>query len=100
MIMDANASHSEHFGRDSTVEVGIVGAGISGLRSAEILLEHGFKVTILEARDRIGGRVSGINPLVILIRARLTYSRFVKVINWDTLQTCKSLLTIQVNKLM
>jgi phytoene dehydrogenase-like protein len=40
------------------LHVGIVGAGISGLRCAEILLEHGFQVTILEARDRIGGRVS------------------------------------------
>jgi heterodisulfide reductase subunit A-like polyferredoxin len=36
----------------------IVGAGISGLRCAELLLENGFEVTILEARDRIGGRVS------------------------------------------
>jgi phytoene dehydrogenase-like protein len=42
--------------------VGIVGAGISGLRCAEILLEHGFQVTILEARDRIGGRVSYFLP--------------------------------------
>ena len=40
------------------VHVGIVGAGISGLRCAEVLLENGFQVTILEARDRIGGRVS------------------------------------------
>ncbi|OTB14601.1 hypothetical protein K445DRAFT_62583 [Daldinia sp. EC12] len=37
--------------------VGIVGAGASGLRCADILLSHGFKVTILEARDRIGGRI-------------------------------------------
>jgi monoamine oxidase len=36
----------------------IVGAGISGLRCAEVLLEAGFQVSILEARDRIGGRVS------------------------------------------
>ncbi|KAK0710668.1 hypothetical protein B0H67DRAFT_583178 [Lasiosphaeris hirsuta] len=35
----------------------IVGAGISGLRCADILLSKGFKVTILEARDRIGGRI-------------------------------------------
>jgi phytoene dehydrogenase-like protein len=35
----------------------IVGAGVSGLRCADILLSQGFKVTILEARDRIGGRV-------------------------------------------
>jgi monoamine oxidase len=40
------------------VRVGIVGAGISGLRCAEVLLQKGFQVTILEARDRIGGRVS------------------------------------------
>ncbi|KAI0839965.1 FAD/NAD(P)-binding domain-containing protein [Hypoxylon sp. FL0890] len=37
--------------------VGIVGAGVSGLRCAEILLSHGYKVTILEARNRIGGRI-------------------------------------------
>lgn len=37
--------------------VGIIGAGVSGLRCADILLKHGVKVTILEARDRVGGRV-------------------------------------------
>jgi monoamine oxidase len=35
----------------------IVGAGISGLKCAEHLILHGIKVTIIEARDRIGGRV-------------------------------------------
>ncbi|KAH8599386.1 hypothetical protein B0O99DRAFT_389672 [Bisporella sp. PMI_857] len=35
----------------------IVGAGIAGLRCAESLLNNGFEVTILEARDRIGGRM-------------------------------------------
>ncbi|KAI1772310.1 FAD/NAD(P)-binding domain-containing protein [Hypoxylon cercidicola] len=43
--------------------VGIVGAGISGLRCADILLSHGFRVTILEARNRIGGRICQSNEL-------------------------------------
>ena len=34
----------------------VIGAGISGLRCADILLTQGFDVTILEARGRIGGR--------------------------------------------
>ena len=35
----------------------IVGAGISGLRSASVLQRHGVEVVVLEARDRIGGRI-------------------------------------------
>ena len=38
----------------------IIGAGVSGLRCAAVLIEHSFEVTIIEARDRIGGRVCGI----------------------------------------
>ncbi|KAH7380325.1 amine oxidase [Phaeosphaeria sp. MPI-PUGE-AT-0046c] len=35
----------------------VVGAGVAGLRCADILLQHGVKVTILEGRDRVGGRL-------------------------------------------
>lgn len=42
-------------GRDP--HIGIIGAGLAGLRCADMLLQHGFKVTIVEGRDRIGGRL-------------------------------------------
>lgn len=35
----------------------VVGAGIAGLRAASVLQRHGVEVVILEARDRIGGRI-------------------------------------------
>ncbi|EAU35974.1 conserved hypothetical protein [Aspergillus terreus NIH2624] len=37
--------------------VAVIGAGFSGLRCADILIQNGARVTIFEARDRIGGRV-------------------------------------------
>ncbi|KAI1949153.1 hypothetical protein LOZ57_002521 [Ophidiomyces ophidiicola] len=39
------------------LHVGVIGAGLAGLRCADVLLQKGLRVTILEARDRIGGRV-------------------------------------------
>ncbi|KAH8811690.1 flavin-containing amine oxidoreductase [Xylogone sp. PMI_703] len=41
----------------NTPHIGIVGAGVTGLRCADVLLKCGFQVTIVEARDRIGGRM-------------------------------------------
>ncbi|MCJ1471022.1 hypothetical protein MMC07_009670 [Pseudocyphellaria aurata] len=45
----------------------VVGAGVSGLKCAAVLLEKGVEVTILEARDRIGGRVHQSNHLGHLV---------------------------------
>ncbi|KAJ5738684.1 hypothetical protein N7493_001839 [Penicillium malachiteum] len=42
----------------STKTVLVVGAGISGLRAASVLKKHGLNVVVLEARDRIGGRIN------------------------------------------
>lgn len=38
-------------------QIVVVGAGISGLAAARRLLDEGFCVTVLEGRDRIGGRI-------------------------------------------
>ncbi len=45
----------------------IIGAGIAGLAAGTRLLEHGFDVLLLEARDRCGGRISTDNKLGIPI---------------------------------
>ncbi|KQM83777.1 NAD(P)/FAD-dependent oxidoreductase [Agromyces sp. Leaf222] len=35
----------------------VVGAGVAGLSAARLLARHGNRVAVLEARDRVGGRV-------------------------------------------
>ncbi|KAI9783789.1 MAG: hypothetical protein M1839_003125 [Geoglossum umbratile] len=51
------STHRGHLLAKAVPRVCVVGAGLSGLRCAEILLRNGCDVTIIEARSRIGGRV-------------------------------------------
>src|SRR6266851_2089247 len=43
--------------RDNTHDVIVVGAGMAGLTAARALAEAGLKVLVVEAQDRIGGRI-------------------------------------------
>jgi phytoene dehydrogenase-like protein len=41
--------------------VAVIGAGMAGLGAAQLLEKAAFKVRVLEARDRIGGRVHTVD---------------------------------------
>lgn len=49
----------------------IIGAGAAGLAAAYALAKSGKKVTVLEARERIGGRINTLNQTSFFDRAEL-----------------------------
>lgn len=48
---------AERLAETGARSVAIVGAGMAGLRAAQVLAGRGMRCTILEARNRIGGRI-------------------------------------------
>jgi len=52
-----HSAEAPHQGSTTQAEVVVVGAGFAGLSAARALRHQGKKVVVLEARDRVGGRV-------------------------------------------
>jgi monoamine oxidase len=59
------------------VDVAVVGAGVAGLAAARELRRRGLKVVVLEARDRIGGRILTVHdprlPLPVELGAEFVH---------------------------
>ena len=53
----AASSTSAPASNERNADVLVIGAGIAGLRAAEVLVANGRRVIVLEARDRLGGRI-------------------------------------------
>ena len=61
--MDAALLQRAAVGRLKKKQVVVVGAGIAGLAAARALAARGVKVQVLEARERVGGRVWTVDRL-------------------------------------
>jgi monoamine oxidase len=48
--------HASTTSSGRTPTVAVIGAGMAGLRCSDVLARSGVKVTLFEARDRVGGR--------------------------------------------
>jgi monoamine oxidase len=66
------------------VDVVIVGAGVAGLAAAKRLTEAGLSIAVLEARDRIGGRIHTIRddrtPIAIELGAEFVHGSAPEVV--------------------
>jgi monoamine oxidase len=54
---------SEGLRTTTRADVIVIGAGLSGLQAATLLAREGVKVTVLEAQQRIGGRLMSLDDL-------------------------------------
>jgi monoamine oxidase len=65
--------------RERNPDVVVIGAGVAGLAAARVLSNAGLSVVVLEARDRVGGRVATVHdpeaPLPIELGAEFIHGR-------------------------
>lgn len=90
MTIQSNTHHLLNFKKQRPKSVLIIGAGFSGLAAAYKLHAMGIQVSILEARNRIGGRVFSHQPkqesdLVIELGAEWVGASHTRII-----ELCKS----------
>jgi monoamine oxidase len=64
LLLSSNLSAESPPPKKNGLRVGIIGAGFAGLACAYELMSAGYDVTIIEARERLGGRVLSFNDMV------------------------------------
>lgn len=64
LLLSQTLAFAQPARRPSAKRIVIVGAGFSGLACAHELRSAGYDVTVVEARDRLGGRVLSFSDLV------------------------------------
>lgn len=73
MITEGNgAETASRPAGDAVADTIVVGAGIAGLTAARVLARAGQRIIVLEARDRVGGRVHSLRELNVDGHPRVT----------------------------
>lgn len=74
----------------------IVGAGVAGLAAAERFLQNGLEVTIVEARDRAGGRIHTVQASGLPIELGAEFVHGAKNQTWELIRAA-NLATVPVS---
>ena len=61
ILAGVSAGHKHPPRQNNEVDVAIIGAGLAGLSAGQALVDANKTIMILEARDRVGGRVENFH---------------------------------------